>query len=264
MGSTQAFFYPRRPPTLALSLGLPPSVRNLLATSAARTAAAPADCAAAAPAVRGSLSLAPSLSRSPFPMADPAAASLPGGVPWRPRAAAADPGRRRTLETEEELVSRQSGVPAHASSSRRPWAAKPSPAPSDPRAGGHGGGGALSRVRRPARAALRGRCVGALPTPLRPPSGGAEDGVGDTTFGSDAEGPRRPDGVCVEANARSERRGHPSSLSFGWQDEDTGRPGDATVRARSHQVGLMTFDEMAEEDRPEVRARRSCSALTLP
>ena len=39
--------------------------------------------------------------------------------------------------------------------------------------------------------------------------------VGDTTFGSDAEGSRGPDGVCVEANARSERRGHPSSLIFG-------------------------------------------------
>ena len=47
MGSTRAFFYPRRPPTLALSLGLPPSVLNLLATSAARTAAAPAGRAAA-------------------------------------------------------------------------------------------------------------------------------------------------------------------------------------------------------------------------
>ena len=88
--------------------------------------------------------------------------------------------------------------------------------------------------------------------------------VGDTTFGSDAEGPRRPDGICVEANARNERRGHPSLLIFGWQDEDTRGPGDATVRARSHQVGPMTFDEMDEEDRLEVRARLSCGALTLP
>ena len=86
----------------------------------------------------------------------------------------------------------------------------------------------------------------------------------DTTFGSDAEGPRRPDGICVEANARNERRGHPSSLIFGWQDEDMRRLGDETVWARSHQVGPMTFDEMDEENHLEVRAHLSCSVLTLP
>ena len=53
--------------------------------------------------------------------------------------------------------------------------------------------------------------------------------------------------------ARNERRGHPSSLIFGWQDEDVRRPGDETVWA-SHQVGSMTFDEMDEEDRREARA----------
>jgi len=42
---------------------------------------------------------------------------LPGGLPRQPCAAAADPGRRRAFEAEEEAASRRSGGPARASSS---------------------------------------------------------------------------------------------------------------------------------------------------
>ena len=54
--------------------------------------------------------------------------------------------------------------------------------------------------------------------------------VGDTTFGSFAEGSRRQGGKNIEADIESEHRRFPPSLVFEWEDEDARGPREHTQK----------------------------------
>ena len=185
-----------------------------------------------------SLSLSPGGSSGGLPSAAPHLRGAPpspaasrGGLARQRRPSEAEeerfsrrPARAlRGREAKEERVSRWSGSPARASSSRRPWAPRPSPAPSNPRAVAMEAAERCSRRvdrrgRRGAEERARPRAPplrAPSPSPLCSPGGGARRGRGVQSCGGGKAGlrggPRSTALVCgLRATGRvydSERRG---------------------------------------------------------